>query len=259
MPSPDRKSIPLPIEIRALPSLAKVAYAARCARRVLPLFKHFWPDAPTLHVHGLADMVDRLQDYAGNPRIPIAADTRGEDAADAVIREGRSEALWSIALAAAKVARTADNLRSDAEEAVMAVTNASRSGYEAHRAARAFSEAAGRALAAATWRDYELLRLASERERWTDDTPVPPEFFGPLWPDGEPEGWPIKAEEPAAPRKLILQIAVPEDVPDDELVETVAKLVEAASALHAAYGGSGLIVNDQRVYEPSDVPAEVDA
>lgn len=36
-------------------------------------------------------------------------------------------------------------------------------------------------------RDYELLRAFAEREQWTDETPVPPEVFGPLWPDGEPE------------------------------------------------------------------------
>lgn len=38
--------------------------------------------------------------------------------------------------------------------------------------------------------DTELLLAAAEREKWTDDTPVPPEFFGHLWPFGAPKGWP---------------------------------------------------------------------
>ncbi len=106
-------------------------------------------------------------------------------------------------------------------------------------------------------RDYDLLLAATTSFGWTDDTPVPPEFFGPMWPEGEPEGWPSSGDKPKTKRKLFLQIAVPADTPDDELDETVAKLARAASELHAAHGGSGLVVTDQRVYETADIPAGV--
>jgi hypothetical protein len=40
--------------------------------------------------------------------------------------------------------------------------------------------------------DLNLLRSTAAKEHWTDATPVPPEFFGPLWPDGPPEEWPTR-------------------------------------------------------------------
>jgi hypothetical protein len=44
--------------------------------------------------------------------------------------------------------------------------------------------------ASAMRRDLELLLETARAKGWTDATPVPPEFFGPLWPDGPPKGWP---------------------------------------------------------------------
>src|SRR5262249_5648999 len=38
-------------------------------------------------------------------------------------------------------------------------------------------------------RDWERLRDSSRREGWTDETPVPPDFFGPPWANGEPAAW----------------------------------------------------------------------
>ena len=46
------------------------------------------------------------------------------------------------------------------------------------------------AIAVAMRRDYLLLVETADAERWTHDTSVSPALFGPLWPDGEPEGWP---------------------------------------------------------------------
>ena len=40
-------------------------------------------------------------------------------------------------------------------------------------------------------RDYESLKALAEREGWTDESPVDPDLLGPLWAEGEPEGWPI--------------------------------------------------------------------
>jgi hypothetical protein len=46
------------------------------------------------------------------------------------------------------------------------------------------------ALAAAALPEIKMLREQAEREQWEDDSPVPLEVFGPLWPAGRPEGWP---------------------------------------------------------------------
>jgi hypothetical protein len=45
----DEVELPTEAEIRQLPRWARVAFAARCARRVLPLVRHYWKDAPEDH------------------------------------------------------------------------------------------------------------------------------------------------------------------------------------------------------------------
>ena len=42
-----------------------------------------------------------------------------------------------------------------------------------------------------------LKRLARE-QKWTDDTPVPPDVFGPMWPEGVEPYWAVEPP-PAAP------------------------------------------------------------
>lgn len=37
-------------------------------------------------------------------------------------------------------------------------------------------------------RDFDRLRSFSRKQNWTDDTPVPPEALGPLWPPGVAPG-----------------------------------------------------------------------
>jgi hypothetical protein len=43
---------------------------------------------------------------------------------------------------------------------------------------------------AAARSDFRLLRDLAQREKWDDRTPVSQDVFGPLWPDGLPNGWP---------------------------------------------------------------------
>jgi hypothetical protein len=45
-------------------------------------------------------------------------------------------------------------------------------------------------------RDFVRLRRLAKKEKWTDETPVPPEVFGPMWPQGVEPYW---AAEPPAP------------------------------------------------------------
>ena len=45
-------------------------------------------------------------------------------------------------------------------------------------------------------RDFDHLTRFAEWQRWTDDTPVSPEVFGPLWPEGSPPGWPADPDLP---------------------------------------------------------------
>jgi hypothetical protein len=47
-------------------------------------------------------------------------------------------------------------------------------------------------LDAAMRADLETLKRLIRDKGWTDQTPVPPRVFGPLWPQGPPEGWPAE-------------------------------------------------------------------
>jgi hypothetical protein len=49
-------------------------------------------------------------------------------------------------------------------------------------------------------RDFARLKRLARRQKWTDDTPVVPEAFGPLWPPGIAPHWAVETPEPPAPR-----------------------------------------------------------
>jgi len=38
-------------------------------------------------------------------------------------------------------------------------------------------------------KDYDRLKWFVRRYNWGDDTPVPPDVFGPLWPEGQTPAW----------------------------------------------------------------------
>src|SRR5262249_7067996 len=60
------------------------------------------------------------------------------------------------------------------------------------------------ALASAVLPDIKMLRYRAEHEKWDDQTPVPAGVFGPLWPEGVPDGWPKSSrKEDAAPAKVM--------------------------------------------------------
>ena len=45
-------------------------------------------------------------------------------------------------------------------------------------------------------RDFDRVWRLAQANGWTDDTPVPPEVFGPLWPEGRVPKWARDANEP---------------------------------------------------------------
>ncbi len=46
-------------------------------------------------------------------------------------------------------------------------------------------------------RDFDRLVYLAKKHAWTDDTPVPPDTYGPMWPDGLTPDW-AKEPPPAA-------------------------------------------------------------
>jgi len=255
----DREAkLPTEEELSELPRWARVAYAARCARRVRPLFKHFWPEAPEEHIEAV-DNACRLS--AASAAYPAAVARAAAAARTAAIFTAAYDAANPRFVAAAAVARSAvayaaAYAAADARSAAAAAT-AARSVTDAYAFAYALTEAAYASSAsdAAARRDFNLLhKLAQgaasadwgERTPWTDETPVDPDLLGPLWPFGEPEGWPEEAREPrAGDRRIRIKLTAPPHVSDEESAAAMAELVRRMDDLQRAMGGSGLIIDDE--------------
>lgn len=231
-------SLPTKEEIAKLPHWAQVAFAARCARRMLPMLAHAWPKVSADHSRAVAKAVSEAEHAASRA---CAADA-GADAA----------ALG--AAAAARAAAVVD--AADAADAAALAALAAVAPRSAPRAARAAARAAAHdAVSRKAIRvDFDLLALAAAQEAWTDGTPVPPEFFGPLWPNGRPPGWPSDDEPSSEGAELVCTIDVPEGMSDEEVLELVAGLAAKADAVHRAYGGHGLEIEEGNV----DIEREVE-
>src|SRR4051812_42839932 len=99
--------VPTEQDLAALPLWARVAFAARCARRVLPLYRAAWPDAPAEHVAALQIAVGWGEGAAavGGGRLlsPVADRSRVVNKA-LKAREAAPDAAISTAEAAIRVA-----------------------------------------------------------------------------------------------------------------------------------------------------------
>ena len=152
--------LPTRQEIAKLTRWAIVAFAARCARRVLPIFAATWPEAPDKHKQAVANAVAVAERVAASvDAVDIAVDTDAASAAFAAKPFSVSAASAAKAASAAFVANTAYASLPNSEAVTIRA-------------------------------DFEKLKQACIEQKWNGKTPVPPEFFGPLWPDGEPD-WKI--------------------------------------------------------------------
>ncbi|MDY3551315.1 hypothetical protein R5W24_000390 [Gemmata sp. JC717] len=172
-----RALVPSRQDIAALPRWARVAFAARCARRVLPVIKKLWTDSPKPLLPSL-DKAVRAAEAAAAARTvgagAVAAThiARADGAADAVAAVCAADAARAAAYAAD--AAHADVVRGAVTAAVTCLLRASTVGSVEHLAAPA--------------RDFAALARRAKGERWTHDTPVPASEFGPMW-DGAPPDW----------------------------------------------------------------------
>ncbi|AWM38874.1 hypothetical protein GobsT_28970 [Gemmata obscuriglobus] len=169
--------VPSRQDIAALPRWARVAFAARCARRVLPVIKKLWTDSPKPLLPSL-DKAVRVAETAaadrnvGGGSVATTHVARADGAADAVAAVCAADSARAAAYAAD--AAHADVVRGAVTAAVTCLLRASTVGNVGHLAAPA--------------RDFDALARRAKSERWTHDTPVPPSTFGPMW-DGTPPEW----------------------------------------------------------------------
>jgi hypothetical protein len=261
-------------EIRSLPRWAGVAFAARCARRVQPVFEAAWPHALQPYAANLEKAIALVERTAARASFAEAAAafqatviTLGvpspdmpDSASDAAVKAAINAAHAAAHAADAAIAFATDRATAAEGDDLAAADHAAHAAIAAALAAELILnagspyaadaighvvDAARRASVPATAvrRDFDLLFAAARELGWTDYTPVPPEFFGPLWPEGEPEGWPA-GERPAEPLDLVLEFEVPEDATREEVLQAAREVARHANLLHRTHGGKGLIIAD---------------
>ncbi len=232
--------LPTEDEIAKLPRWARVAFAARCARRVLPLIYAAKSSLNSAQLDALLK-AQELSEYAASVGKPIH-DYRlvADPTMTAFQLEGPLKHAANACAGSAHLARhyDADNKNPSGVAVAREAVHAMDGGLENIR------------------RDFDLLVRLASAYGWTDDTPVPPEVFGPLWPEGKPAGWP---DDPELPKRtdFALEAVSSERVSDTMIEDEVVNLFLAMNRFHIARTGQSLTVEDFQPYLAALVPAGV--
>ena len=153
----------LQLRLRTLSRPALIAFAARCARRVAPLYQRHKPD--DLRVARAIDVAE--SEAVAGGWLGASADDVVRDASAAL--EGTDDAYAVLAARAAVIA---------------ACVVAEMNGIPAVASVAAdISEVVGPVPINA---DLTLLETVASQGGWTAQSSVPPRAFGPLWPEGPP-------------------------------------------------------------------------
>lgn len=238
--NPSNTALPTEAEIAELPRWARVAFAARCARRVLPLFQ---PTFPPVKLSEHAFNVRRAIEVAEIAASRAAAVSSFVQPEYTAFETGRTHSQ------AASVAASAAYVDEATKKAHLAEVNRSAS-LAAQSAAEAYSAAIPHIR-----RDFDHLSRLAEWQHWTDDTPVPPEVFGPLWPEGPPKGWPpitdvrVRADLP-------IELFARERATEQMIEDDVVNLFNALNRYHIARSGVRLTLADFHILVSALIPAE---
>lgn len=240
-------SIPTLEEIAALPQVARAAFAARCARRVLPVWRSYQlhygnedtagtPDSAVVQAELATHLGGGMSESAYTDYAYLAA-----DAADHATNPAAAAAARAAARAVDAVASVDNKCLNDAA-------------FGAAQAAAFACDAVSGGSSGMIRRDFDVVREAAIAGNWDDITPVRPEVFGELWPDGPPAGWPTEEGTPAQPpstspssKSPVLEVYID---PGNASKKTLQNVLDALSDLHMAHGGLGLefSVEDNVVY-----------
>ncbi len=233
--------LPSEDEIAELPRWARVAFAARCARRVLPLYIHSWPDGKSPYQVELQSIVD-LEQLAGTTN-PNAQYPRNR-ICHGTIFAGMPEV-------AAQIASLLGDLILPILTPISQVKSFHGSMEKAAAASRGIED-----VTPFIRRDFDHIEKYADWHRWTDETPVPPEVFGPLWPEGPPKGWPADPDvlqRADLPLELLSRAKVLEQMTEDETVN----LFNQINAYYIARTGTRLTMEDLLPMIAAGVLAEV--
>jgi hypothetical protein len=255
-------------ELKQLPLRAIVAYATRCARRVVPLFE--FAELKPRHKKDLKYAILVAEEFARGETNAEFSDSVRSDALSAAVHYADLSAAVNAARAAADAAYAAVNAaRADAAYAAYAARAAADAAYAAvyTTAARAAADAAY----AAVYTDFKSLinlRLGRYPELGEPIDPSEKGPLGPLWPDGEPDfvkhlrdqdentGRASTRPQGPPPECLALEAEVNEFANPEEVGEALANLCYALNAYHIAVGGNGLELDGWEILIPESIPVE---
>jgi hypothetical protein len=253
---PPNNILPAAEEVAKLPRWARAAFAARCARRVLPLLMFTWPEAASEHTEAVGRAVEVSERSATEGRThPDIEEVLRDSFAAAERASASSKVSPKIAVIVINAARVAAFSAKDAINPVSEHRYAATADDLAAGAAAAIPSA-DFALRRCIRRDFDHLARLAQWQHWTDDTPVPPEVFGPLWPEGPPKGWPPVTDAP--PRtELSFEVFARERATEQMIEDDVVNLFNALNRYHIARSGVRLTLEQFRSLLPALVPAEV--
>lgn len=215
-----------------LPVWARVAYAARCVRRVMPL------------VQGETELRDGSKFRKATHLLEEFAASGGQTHARVMgFVENEIEGASVMAGAGASLhTRAAFMCLPLVGKLMMApwdVDPIEEIEFEAKRAAELHSPVFAEKYNSAQDFDLQLVEALARSEQWTDETQVPPYLFGAIWTFGPP---PEFNEKASTGFQLRIELSVPEELSDGETLDLVKDTVLHADGLSRAYGGRGLRV-----------------
>ncbi len=179
----DSDSLPTPDQISALPRWARIAFAAHCARRVLTLCQTPGAWLSDKQIAAIERAVQMTEDAAAHAEQP------SPDARAVAARAACAASEYATNAAAARAgyaAAYAAYAYAYAGESDCYIGSAAEYAAFAYAIGYAYIPRAGSDIAQAMQHDLNHLAMVAEEQNWDDGTPVSPDFFGRLWPHGEP-------------------------------------------------------------------------
>jgi hypothetical protein len=175
-----------------LPRWARVAFAARCARRVVPLFTQAWANADGTHCRAIEGAIGLAEESAAAGRAAVGLLEAGTAAATAATAAGSQVFYGTLPpefrnknaprdRASAQLAQAVAAAAEWAAETARLKRGVTRAAWTTYRFARQAAEAAGeREMLRGMEADLaRLVQLARER-RWRPATRVPGTVFDPI-------------------------------------------------------------------------------
>lgn len=247
---PPNTTLPSEEEVATLPRWARVAFAARCARRVTVILSSTVPATPPQYIEAATSELRWAEHEAssGGEEMPLQRHFN-QAAHDAFVGDydeqirfvvkygGQTQSAGRAAYAAALGVARATIINETAQLAV--------------RAAELNSD-----ITPFIRRDFDHLSRLAEWQKWGDDTPVPPEVFGPLWPEGPPKGWPPVTHVPQR-AELVIEAFARERATEQMIEDDIVNLFNALNRYHIARSGVRLTLEQFRSLLPAFVLAEV--